>query len=835
MSLIGNVDTPESYVADYMQACVGMFGIPAGGFTSDIETFGSATSYDVESLYAAMLNSTIGRSIYAPGISNESFATKLVDKVGGGLLSDANKAAAIDEVQALLDGGLSRAATAMAVVEFVAGLETSDETFGTVAQQFQNRIEIANYYTFSSTSPSSTLSTLTAVLSGVSNTTDVSDPEGYLGSVTDPGVSTGQTYTLTTGVDNIVGTSGNDTISGVVSATAGESTMTLADVINGGAGTDTFKLTSSGATQMSTSEIKNVENFEIKDLTGGRTHSFANVTGEAQVLIVASTGNTTVTNLDKAVVGIKDITGAATTQEFQFKDTAFANTATVEVSLENAGNKTTAARQTIKLDVATTDGVANAMSIAATGSNYVTFAQGSNADVSTTTGLKTLTVTGSGSLDIDAASTVASDGSTLAANLTTVNLSGNSGGVTMQVDKTTVVVTGGSGADKISVGGAMTKGATFNLGAGNDQLLKAGGSIDANVVVDAGDGTDTISNGLITVANGGIFKNFEKIALDTATTTDVELLTGSTISSLLVSGNVAATVQNVASGATIDVTSTTGASDVTVGVKGATAATTDSLTVNFDGAAQASTPSSTNIKFGNLVADKVETINIVSGGADNTWNSITVKGDTALKTMTITGAKNLDLAFSGTNGTNTSGKGAVSLIDGSAATGKLAINLANVTYDGDTAGFTLKGGTGADTITTNASSATLIGGGGNDKYVVTATVGGTADATTAAMTTITDFNAGDMIAAGTISGLFKTQTDIAAATNLTQAIDLALKNASVTAANAAWFNYGGNTYVVVEDANDGFGATTQNELIVKLTGTLDLTNATVASNTITMV
>ena len=52
----------------------------------------------------------------------------------------------------------------------------------------------------------------------------------------------GNTFTLTTGADNITGTSGNDTVSGVSSATAGESTLNLADVVDGGAGTDTLKL-----------------------------------------------------------------------------------------------------------------------------------------------------------------------------------------------------------------------------------------------------------------------------------------------------------------------------------------------------------------------------------------------------------------------------------------------------------------------------------------------------------------------------------------------------------------------------------------------------------------
>ena len=642
---------------------------------------------------------------------------------------------------------------------------------------------------------------------------------------------------LTTGVDNIVGTSGNDTISGVVSATAGEPTMTLADVIDGGAGTDTFKLISSGATAMAGAEIKNVENFEIKDLTGGRTHSFANVTGEAQVLVVASTGNTTVTNLDKAAVGVKDITGVAATQTFTFKDTAFANSAALDVVVENAGNKVSGAQQTITVSQTGAAGAANGVNIAATGVNNIILAGTAANAIGTAAGIKAMTVTGAGSVIIDATSSLSNvvGTGTLADNLATVNASANTGGVTMQVNKTTVKVTGGSGNDVISVGGAMTKGAEFNLGAGNDQLLKVGaGAIDANVVVDAGAGIDTIDNGLITVANGGVFKNFEKIALGSAVTTDVELLTGSTISSLLVNANAAAVVQNVASGTTIDVTSTTGASDVTVGVKGAAASTTDKLTVNFDGAAQAATPAAANIKAGNLVAAKVEAIDVVSGGAANTWNALAVKGADGLQTMTITGAKNLDLTFVGANGTNpVAGQGgAVKSIDGSAATGKLNINLANVTYD-DKVGFTLKGGLGDDTITTNASKSTLSGTGGNDKYVVTASALGGTDATTGVVTTITDFNAGDKIAVGTLTALTKTQTDIAAAQNLTQAVDLALKNASVVQNSAAWFNYGGNTYVAIEvDATDGI---TAGDVLVKLTGVLDLTNATVSGNEITMV
>ena len=674
------------------------------------------------------------------------------------------------------------------------------------------------------------------------------------------GIGEYRAITLTTGADHITGTSGNDTVSGVSSATAGESTLNLADVVDGGAGTDTLKLIVSGAINMPATEIKNIENFEIKDLTGGNTHSFANVAGEAQVLVASSTGNTTVTNLDKASVGVKDITGAAANQIFSFKDSAFASTATLNVVLENAGNKVTGAAQTIKVGTASAAGAADGVSIAATGSNNVILDGATGlvgaAAIGTAAGIKTLTVTGAGSVTIGAttslAAAAAADANNLAANLTTVNASANSGGVTMQVNKTTVAVTGGSGADVISVGGAMTSGAKFNLGAGNDQLLKAvGGSLDANVVVDAGDGVDVVDNGLITVANGGIFKNFEKIALTTASTTDIDLLTGSTITGLLVNtGDVVGVVaQNVATNSTIEVTAVdaTQTGTLTAAVKGAAASTTDVVNISFNGAAQAATPAAYNIAGGTMTLANVETINVASGGADNTWNQLALTAD-KVKAINITGAKNLDLTFAGVNGTNpVAGQGgAVSSIDGSAATGKLNINLTNVTYD-DKVGITVKGGTGNDTITTNASSATLTGTGGNDKYVVTATVAASAvDATTAAtkMTTITDFNAGDMLdftgfAAGAgLTSLTKAQTDIATATNLTNAINLALENAAVNAAGkAAWFQYGGNTYVVNQGAADTVGAAndfTAADAIVKLTGLVDLTNATVAGNVLTL-
>lgn len=657
--------------------------------------------------------------------------------------------------------------------------------------------------------------------------------EGRAGGITPPSPdpNPGQTFTLTTGVDNIMGTAGNDTIKGVVSATAGESTFQLADTIDGKGGTNSFFLTVSGAKNMPLAEITNVENFFIKDLTGGNTHDFANVSGEQQVWTYGSTGNTTIKNIDRAAIGVKDITGAANTHTFIFKDTAFQSTAALDIAVENAGNVVTGNQQTFDIQAATTAGAANAINLMATGTNTVNFTA-TGTDIAAAGGIKTLNVSGTGFVNINAVADAG--GGALKTNLTTVDATQNSGGVSIQLDKTTVKFTGGSGNDTVLVGGAMTKGAEFNLGAGNDYLKIAGGIIDKNVIVDAGAGVDTISNGLITVANGGVFKNFNKLAMDTAVTTDIELLTGSTIDSYLINDNKAAIASNVASGSTIDVTSTTGASDVTFNVKGAAAATDDSLLVNFTGAEQAATPAAANIKAGNVVAANVETIDVVSGGGANTWNALGIKGATGLQTMTITGEKNLDLAFTAVVGTNpVAGQGgAVNLIDASGLNGKLNINLANVTYD-DKVGFTLEAGAGNDTITTNASSATLSGNGGDDKYIVTATVAGATD-NTAKITTITDFNEGDMITAAAIVNLVDAQAAIAGATDIYGAggaIDLALA-ATAAVVDAAWFVYGSNTYIAIDvNNNQAFDA---GDHVVKLEGVLDFSDAQVAANTITL-
>ncbi|MBB3809093.1 DUF4214 domain-containing protein [Pseudochelatococcus contaminans] len=88
--------------------------------------------------------------------------------------------------------------------------------------------------------------------------------------------ATGESFTLTTGIDAIVGTAADDTIQGVVSGTASASTLNPLDSINGGAGVNTLNLVAQDAPAgkaiqlpgAATVTIENIQTVNIISSTG---------------------------------------------------------------------------------------------------------------------------------------------------------------------------------------------------------------------------------------------------------------------------------------------------------------------------------------------------------------------------------------------------------------------------------------------------------------------------------------------------------------------------------------------------------------------------------------
>lgn len=762
------------------------------------------------------------------------------------------------------------------------------------------------------------------------------------------GTVTGSTYVLTSTVDAIVGTAGNDVVNSVI--TNDGASLTTLDSIKGNGGTDTLNIvdnrTGASAAAIVQADISpagaaitGVEVLSITsnsaigatgagnaiDTTGiaGLTNVnlvsgagvFVTAGSTAAVKVTSATGNVEVNggkSADVTAVGSiaisgdslvsATVTGGSTTIAIDDQTEETLTTVTLKsigadatITSESVTNVTVsganAAAHTVNV-VNTTDHTLNltasgaglksdgsvatitVVDAAATALAVTTTAK-SNISLAGSTALTKVTATGSGALTLDldgAANTTvtAFDGSAATGKLTLANVAaatvavstgaGNDSFTTTQTAKVTFNT--GAGDDSISIATAIAAGSNINLGAGNDVLLFAtGGSVAPSgstaattTVIDGGEGIDSVSALLLNVGNGALFTNFEAIDLSgngVAKSVDVALLTGSTISALTLNGGTGGvSVSNVAVGAGLTVAGAASGT-TTVGVAGV-GGSADVFNIAFNGAAASSAPGSANVTAGTVVVEGIETVNIASTGAANTWNSIALT-DAKLKSVVITGGDNLDLTFVGTNGTNGASGGGVASIDGSAATGKLNINTTNVVADTATAGLTIKGGSAADTITLGAHAATvnggagndtivtsatfsstLTGGAGNDTFNVSATVSGVAANTGYKFTTVTDLAAGDVLKFAAGATTFITdKVDVSGASDFAGALALAV-GAGAAGGTVDYFVYAGNTYVVDVTAANATNALATTDVVVKLSGVVDLSHSGIVAGVLTV-
>lgn len=280
----------------------------------------------------------------------------------------------------------------------------------------------------------------------------------------------------------------------------------------------------------------------------------------------------------------------------------------------------------------------------------------------------------------------------------------------------------------------------------------------------------------------------------------------------------ALTLGNLASGGTLELTA--GGSGVIVNVKDAATGTADVLNI----VAKAT-------GLGTVTANNVETVN-VEAAANST---MTVAGNSSLTAINVTGAKDLGLTLGGNN---------VAAVNASAATGALTLNLSAhngvaVTVTGGagndvltaSAGTNAKadvlvGGAGTDTLVAGSNGARLTGGAGNDLFVLST---GTKEANTYSI--ITDFAAGDLLqlkAAGNVNvtSFTKLSASLNESTSVfSNFVDAAIAQGGAGDGQAVWFTFGGNSYVVIDNA--GTATTFDNgvDSIIQLAGIATLDNA----------
>ncbi|MEO5932076.1 MAG: DUF4214 domain-containing protein [Duganella sp.] len=462
-------------------------------------------------------------------------------------------------------------------------------------------------------------------------------------------------------------------------------------------------------------------------------------------------------------------------------------------------------------------------------------------------GVKTLNVGGSKALDLGSSSlsalvtltvTGAAGVSAIAtaATTTAVNTSASTGTSTISIDGTKATYTGGAGVDNVTTTTAASK--AINLGAGDDSLAFASGVTSATGTLNGGDGTDTIvfatgvdaAAATTTSTLASKLVSFEKVGVTTfGADATVDLANLSNINYVVIGGSTGGTLtlDNLAAASTVELdgANTVGVAAVLADATG----TADVLNVVLKNAG--------DINFGTVTAADVETINIT---ADDTkastinTHTVAVVADAA-KAIVITGDANVTL-------TAGSGNAALTSIDATALTGKLVVSTTGVLAE------TIRGGSAADTLTSTGTNDVLIGGAGNDTLIVhgnltTLTGGagtdtfdiGTATTNVNSYATITDIAVGDVIKfANTGSAETFTASKVVLGDT---AVFQDYANAAINATNTgaiSWFQVGGNTYVV-ENVADGSSFTNGSDIVVKLTGAVDLTHASFNASTQTLV
>lgn len=272
----------------------------------------------------------------------------------------------------------------------------------------------------------------------------------------------GKTFTLTTAIDNVAGTSGADLILGSVDGGVTQ-TFNNGDNINGGDGDDTLRITSTpGAATTVLPTMTGVENIEVT--AGGAadiTLNMVNSTGTSRFISQGSNRTVTVENQD-AIAAITVQNNTTTTSGIVMKYNAAAVVGTSDaqtIALSNNGAQFAPAGTINVAGVET-------FNVTASGINNMTALLGDK--------LETVTVDGSGSFKSNTA---------FGTTLKSYDASASSGAQSVIFGTGNITAKGGSAADVFDFKGTLNGSDLVQGGDGNDTVaitsadVSAGGSV----------------------------------------------------------------------------------------------------------------------------------------------------------------------------------------------------------------------------------------------------------------------------------------------------------------------------------------------------------------------
>jgi hypothetical protein len=648
----------------------------------------------------------------------------------------------------------------------------------------------------------------------------------------------GSTFTLTVGSDSgasFTGGTGDDTYVGLIDDnTSANNTFGTLDVLDGGAGTDTFSITAdtSGAgIAMPAATVSNIENYLIRNASGQTlTFNTSLVTGETLITSDRSANALTLTNVAAGTIieqrGNEVTTNGALTATYVAAATAGAlnitnGTTAGAIAVNGAGLtdltiNSTGADNTV--GAVSTTGDPTSVTI-----NAAVDLTATSLVVASNTGAQSLTITGAGDVSIG----------TFDTDFATITTTGFTGGLTATLSGTAATaLTGGSGSDVITTSGTGQTG-TISGGEGSDTLVLAtAAAID-------------------TAAEGAVYTDFETLRVANNASIDMDLMTGSTITGIQLTDGAAATAitdMNATQAANVTVRAIN--DTATFGVKGATTVgSNDSLTITAsDGDAIANEDLTGGIATvgADYTVAGVETITIV---ATDQFDADALANISGMTRLNIEGAGTVNVITGavtmGTNGfIDASGAtGAVTLVATALATNAYAYTGSSgidTHTDNVVGGVVIDTGAGNDIVTITAKTAgaatsNYTGGAGQDDFIVGATGNDARD--------LVKFNyaAGDSISDNSTSGISATLTDtiaglssavLAAGTGAKVEFDTEVQATAVTAGTTDvslgvttvtnggdfFIDIGSVTTANIYQDTDGDGVIEAGEFAIQLTG-----------------
>lgn len=679
------------------QLYVSYFGRPADyfglqNFTAQLNAIGAPTTF--AGLNAAVQADATGTSALSRLVNSFSASGEATNLYG----TDTTQLGVSKFVAAIYQNVLGREADAEGFAFWVKAITSGDVTRASAAADItagalvntsaqgmldkmtvEKKLAVATNFTTALDLPSefnayagdAAAASARGLLQGVTSTTDVaayqSTVDTTIGTIV-AGGSPGQNFALTSSIDNLMGTAGNDNF--VATINADGNPLGSLDIIDGGAGRDTLSIADGGAaalTSLNGLTLRSIENLNVSSVNA--------ING----MDISATGVTTAFLASTAATANSSVIAAGTT-DVTLTTTGTAN-ATVTggkaVTINGAGTNTVSG--TALTGVTIKGGVA-----AVSNNSATTAAAGTTLTSVTLDGVTDGTIAGRGVTTVNLANIATgaeisiANSSTATAKPLTVNLNAVKGAI-VTADNATTVAINASTDSQVTLGAALATAATIG-GAGDLSLTMTGTSVMTSLDASAATGDLTftgLATGVVSIKGGA--------GVDTLTTNQTAKVTFD-----MGAGNDVLTVNSViAAGSNINL-----------------GAGNDRLIKGTTGSFAANSTTATSIIDGGDGIDTLAAGFLNAGNASQFRNFETLGLDASTLDVSLAGSSFTGMELLAGGGTYTNATIAQGLAVNTNVTGATSLSFSNATGAADA--FTVTFGS---TSTGTATAATAISAG----------------------------------------------------------------------------------------------------------------------------